>query len=403
MYKVGFDCTVSFRMMGELHVEASRRNFEQPPNKNISEIREPKILPAFLPHPIDITYLSTLCTHITMADTSPAIDSAAKVDEQYDLDTSALAALDKFRAEKAAEEAQLLKFTQSSSRKSNKKSKSQKRQERAAAASSKKLTPEEEAEEEAKAEAALLAEIEAIADLERLNGVAPDSADSMLASLSSRLEVGSNTDSDEEGKGEGGLDVDTFRKTFGESWQLSQFWYSAKFVRQLSELIFNIVSPSHSPSPSLIPNEPKEVTAAFGDARVAFLCCPTAWVGFVHQFPSLKSQAYVFEVDKRFHALSKTCFVYYNLHEPETVPSELLGTFDVLVADPPFLNVDTQNKVATTAKLLAKKEGAKLLLCTGDSIADEASKMYGEPALERLELEVEHHGLANAFGIWGRL
>ncbi len=132
----------------------------------------------------------------------------------YDLDTSALAALDKFRAEKAAEEAQLLRFTQSSSSssKSSKKTKAPRQKKE-----KKVLTPEEEAEEEAKAEAALLAEIEAIADLERLNGVAPDSADSMLANLSSRLQV-DDSDGEEKGDEEGkegearSLDVDTFRK-----------------------------------------------------------------------------------------------------------------------------------------------------------------------------------------------
>ncbi|SPO22153.1 uncharacterized protein UTRI_02160_B [Ustilago trichophora] len=336
-----------------------------------------------------------------MSDTTPT--QPTQDGETYDLDTSALAALDKFRAEKAAEEAQLVKFTQSSSRKSGKKSKATKRSQKEKE-EKKKLTPEEEAEEEAKAEAALLAEIEAIADLERLNGVAPDSADSMLANLSSRLQVESDGENDSvsvDGDGEedesNGLDVDTFRKTFGESWQLSQFWYSAKFVHELSQLIFNLISPSSS-----IPTEPSAVKSAFGDARVGFLCCPTAWVGFVHEFPSLKKNAFVFEVDKRFHALSKTSFVYYNLHEPETVPKKLLGTFDVLVADPPFLNADTQGKVAKTAQLLAKPN-AKMLLCTGESIAEEARKMYGEPWLEKLDLVVEHHGLANAFGIWGRI
>lgn len=325
-----------------------------------------------------------------MTDTPLASTSTHSSDvADYDLDTSALAALDRFRAEKAAGDASLLKF-QSSSRK-GKKSKRP--------VDVKKLTPEEEAEEEAKAEAALLAEIEAIADLERLNGVAPDSADSMLASLSSRLEVddtksATGGDTDEE---EGSLDVDTFRSTFGESWQLSQFWYSSKFVHELSQLIFRLISPSPT-----IPTEGDAIKEAFGTARVAFLCCPTAWVGFVHELPPLKHNAFVFEVDKRFHALSKTSFVYYNLHEPETVPQEMLGTFDVLVADPPFLNADTQGKVARTARLLAKPD-AKFLLCTGESIAEEARRMYGEPPLEKLELVVEHHGLANAFGIWGRV
>ena len=313
--------------------------------------------------------------------------------EDYDLDTSALAALDKFRAEKAAEEASLLRFAQSSSSLSaTRESKKNKREKKV-------LTPEQEAEEEAKAEAALLAEIEAIADLERLNGVAPESSDSMLAALSSRLQVEENDEKANEEAAGKNLDVDTFRKTFGESWQLSQFWYSAKFVHELSQLIFRLISPSST----TIPTDPTEIKRAFGNARVAFLCCPTAWVGFVHEYPALTNQAFVFEVDKRFHALSKTSFVYYNLHEPENVPKELFGMFDVIVADPPFLNVDTQSKVATTAKLLAKDTGTKFLLCTGESIAEEARKMYGEPALDKLDLVVEHHGLANAFGIWGRV
>ncbi|GAC92615.1 hypothetical protein PHSY_000169 [Pseudozyma hubeiensis SY62] len=331
-----------------------------------------------------------------MADVPPNLASAKPGDgEDYDLDTSALAALDKFRAEKAAEEAQLLRFTQSSSFASS--STASRRTKKKSAKQEKKLTPEEEAAEEAKAEAALLAEIEAIADLERLNGVAPDSSDSMLANIASRLQT-DDDDAKPEGSEAGkSLDVDTFRKTFGESWQLSQFWYSSKFVHELSQLIFRLVS-----NQSTIPSDPDSIANLFGSARVAFLCCPTAWVGFVHEYPSLTTQSFVFEVDKRFHALSKTSFVYYNLHEPEKFPASLAASFDVIVADPPFLNVDTQSKVAQTAKMLAKPD-AKFLLCTGESIAEEARRMYGEPPLEKLDLVVEHHGLANAFGIWGRI
>lgn len=204
----------------------------------------------------------------------PLLSKSEESGEAYDLDTSALTALDKFRAEKAAEEVQLLKFTQSSSS-----SKSSKKNKAPLSKKEKKpLTPEEEAEEEAKAEAALLAEIEAIADLERLNGVAPDSADSMLANLSSRLQVDSDTADNEEEGGKGrGLDVDTFRKTFGESWQLSQFWYSANFVRNLSDFIFRLVSPSHSARYALclaqLAQDTRQQTGSRRDfARTACLC-----------------------------------------------------------------------------------------------------------------------------------
>lgn len=323
-----------------------------------------------------------------------------------DLDLIALAALDHFRTQKVTEEARLVKFAAGSSRKS--KSQRPPRQKKAKEVAN-KLTPEEKAAEDAKAEAALLAEIEAIADLERLNGIAPDSADSMLSDLSgltSRLastqvsddeDQGATTDThhqNDEGYEDGddtvstSLDVDAFRTTFGESWQLSQFWYTSNFASKLSSHIYNL-----GLAISSIPD-------SFGPVRVAFLCCPTGWVSFVHQYPQLAKQAYMLEVDRRFHTLSKSSYIYYNLNEPANVPKQLHGSFDILVSDPPFLNVDTQSKVAETVQLLAKPQAKKILI-TGQSIADEATKMHGPTPLQKVhQLEVEHHGLANEFGVW---
>lgn len=323
-----------------------------------------------------------------------------------DLDSVALAALDRFRNQKVTEEAQLIKFAARSSRRP--KTQRQPRQKKCKAAP-RNLTPEEKAAEDAKAEAALMAEIEAIADLERLNGIAPDSAESMLSDLSgltSRLTSTQVSDDEDDGDTSDApqqtdegyedqdesitthLDVDTFRSTFGESWQLSQFWYTSGFASQLSSHVYQLgLSLSSMPD-------------SFASVRVAFLCCPTAWVSFVHQYPGLAKQTYMLEVDRRFQTLAKSSYVYYNLNEPTRLPRELHATFDILVSDPPFLNVDTQSKVAETVRLLARP-GAKTLLVTGKSIADEATRMYGSTVLHEVsQLVVEHHGLANEFGVW---
>jgi EEF1A lysine methyltransferase 1 len=83
------------------------------------------------------------------------------------------------------------------------------------------------------------------------------------------------------------------------------------------------------------PEDPSEV-------KVAFLCCPTAYVAFQHTSP-LPGQrphpnARLFEYDQRFHVLNPTQYVFYDLDEPGDFPKEYNGWFDIVVADPPFLN-----------------------------------------------------------------
>eukprot|EP01034_Spumella_vulgaris_P025068 gene25068-31480_t len=48
-------------------------------------------------------------------------------------------------------------------------------------------------------------------------------------------------------------------------------------------------------------------------------------------------------------------FVFYDFRDPTTVPQNLLGTFDVLVVDPPFIVREVWEKYAVTSKLLLKQ------------------------------------------------
>lgn len=71
-------------------------------------------------------------------------------------------------------------------------------------------------------------------------------------------------------------------------------------------------------------------------SRVAFLCCPTGYVGFQHTTPLPETK--LLEFDRRFGLFAGKHYVPYDIDEPEDVPEELRGTIDIAVADPPFLN-----------------------------------------------------------------
>jgi EEF1A lysine methyltransferase 1 len=66
------------------------------------------------------------------------------------------------------------------------------------------------------------------------------------------------------------------------------------------------------------------------------MSCPTAFVAFQHTNPL--PGARLFEFDQRFHVLSPSKYVFYDLNEPDKFPSNFRGTVDVVIADPPFLN-----------------------------------------------------------------
>ncbi|KAM0752024.1 hypothetical protein T439DRAFT_199341 [Meredithblackwellia eburnea MCA 4105] len=111
------------------------------------------------------------------------------------------------------------------------------------------------------------------------------------------------------------LDVDTFRALFQEDWQISQFWYSTAFATKLSTFLHSQVSE---------------------DSTVAFLCCPTGFVGFQHMKPLPNTR--LLEYDSRFEVFAGKKFVKYDLDEPDKVPEDLKGKVDLAIVDPPFLN-----------------------------------------------------------------
>ena len=67
-------------------------------------------------------------------------------------------------------------------------------------------------------------------------------------------------------------------------------------------------------------------------------------------------------------------YVFYDFNAPENLPQELLGTFHMVVIDPPFITREVWEKYADAAKRLLKPEGGIVL----GSTIDENEGFMGE-------------------------
>lgn len=73
----------------------------------------------------------------------------------------------------------------------------------------------------------------------------------------------------------------------------------------------------------------------------------------------------LFEYDSRFLQKYETIFVHYDYKQPLSVPDHLCGTFDLIIADPPFISEECLVKIAQTIRKLCKSETTKVIVCTG--------------------------------------
>lgn len=68
------------------------------------------------------------------------------------------------------------------------------------------------------------------------------------------------------------------------------------------------------------------------------------------------------EYDRRFATYGDD-FIFYDYNEPLSLPGGVAPqSFDIVLADPPYLSEECLSKVAQTIKYLSK---GKVLLCTG--------------------------------------
>lgn len=71
---------------------------------------------------------------------------------------------------------------------------------------------------------------------------------------------------------------------------------------------------------------------------------------------------YIFEYDRRF-AIYGEEFIFYDYNNPLNFPVNIVPhSFDIVIADPPYLSEECLRKTSETIKYLTQD---KILLCTG--------------------------------------
>ncbi|XP_030056149.1 EEF1A lysine methyltransferase 1 isoform X2 [Microcaecilia unicolor] len=137
-----------------------------------------------------------------------------------------------------------------------------------------------------------------------------------------------------------------------EDWQLSQFWYSDETALCLA----------------------KEAVAAAGKGgRIACISAPSVYQK-LKELNTKDLSVFILEYDRRFSMYGDE-FVFYDYNNPLKLPDTLEPhSFDVILADPPYLSEECLRKTSETIKYLKK---GKIILCTGAVMEDRVAKFLG--------------------------
>ncbi|EMD68877.1 hypothetical protein GGP41_008865 [Bipolaris sorokiniana] len=170
---------------------------------------------------------------------------------------------------------------------------------------------------------------------------------------------------------------------FTEDWNASQFWYSDETATVLAKQLLD---------------------GATDETRIAVVSAPSAFIQLKNLINSgevqCRPQIKLLEFDERFAVFKE--FVRYDFEKAIQLPSELKGSFDAIICDPPFLSQDCQTKAALTVRWLAKswtQDSLRLIVCTGERMESLVTeKLYGKVGLKTTDYEIVHaKGLSNEF------
>ncbi|KAM3607066.1 uncharacterized protein V6R79_001448 [Siganus canaliculatus] len=140
-----------------------------------------------------------------------------------------------------------------------------------------------------------------------------------------------------------------------EDWRMSQFWYSDDTAARLAEEL---------------------ISEAGAGGRIACVSAPSVYQKIKQGVVDGSDQvsAVVLEYDRRFAAYGDD-FVFYDYNEPLSLAASVPPqSFDIVLADPPYLSEECLSKVAQTIKHLSK---GKVLLCTGAIMEKHAKELLG--------------------------
>lgn len=118
---------------------------------------------------------------------------------------------------------------------------------------------------------------------------------------------------------------------------LQRYWYSVYTIKKMADEILTC-----------------------GATKGCFLSTPSLFFSLPTDSP-LRQNSWVFDLDTQFgRNLPK--YFSFDFNKVELIPQQLLGTFDLVVIDPPFITRDVWEKYAAAAKLLLAPGGK--VMCT---------------------------------------
>ena len=126
-----------------------------------------------------------------------------------------------------------------------------------------------------------------------------------------------------------------FLAEVGEDAALNQYWYTAATIRAMAA----------------------DLEAA--PLRVAFLSTPSVYFSLAEGCAT-RDASVVFDYDKQWEEHPN--YRFYDFNDPQTIPADMHGSFDMCVVDPPFITEDVWRKYAEAVALCLRPGGK--VMCT---------------------------------------
>jgi hypothetical protein len=165
-----------------------------------------------------------------------------------------------------------------------------------------------------------------------------------------------------------------------EDWELSQFWYTKETADNIIKLIANYAEKN------------KKV-------NIALLCTPSLYRAYLRNKNQMENlNVALFEFDERF-SIFKDAFNFYDLNKPLDIDKIHNKKYDIIVADPPFLNEETIHNVSESMRLISNENSIKIFI-TGIQVEDSIIKEFPELKLTNIKIEHDKNRLQNPFGFF---
>jgi hypothetical protein len=165
-----------------------------------------------------------------------------------------------------------------------------------------------------------------------------------------------------------------------EDWELSQFWYNTETADNVINLLGNYAQKNK-----------KE--------NIALISAPSLYRAYLRNKEKLENLNIVlFEFDKRFSIFGEA-FNFYDLNKPLEIDEKHHKKYDIIVADPPFLNKDTIHNVSESMRLLSNENSMKIFI-TGIQVQDFIFEEFPELKLTNIKIEHDKKRLQNPFGLF---